>query len=317
MLVQPHSFHVPFARPVQAAPLEDVISDSVQRMEVDLGAELAAKARKEWEKKSNVGEMAPVWMAGNWLGDLKPQQMAEQDHSGYVFPLLREAATPAAPFALEVVDRFLPTLTSARDRNHLVESAARCLRKSTEAEARLHFGLFCGALSDGGLAVRRYLAEQVIEQQPEFADVMQHGLAVAEKLDDGTRLGQHQASRALYSSFFATKATSMPREQLKILAAGLQSHPSNTLWREEQFKIRFPDTVQLITDPAPQVRVAQANLDALGDPLFAQSEDPVKTLQQIGQLWPERQKMKVGSSAGIRLEGAHLRVGGVVLRTKA
>jgi hypothetical protein len=318
--VQAHSFHTPFARPVQAAPLDQVMIDSVQRMEADLGPEVALRARTDWEKKlakNQSTEMTPVWMAGNWLSELEPDQMAAQDHTSYVLPFLRETTHPAAPAMVEVVDRFLPTLTSARDRNHLVESAARALRRSTEREARFAFGMFCGALTDGGLAVRRHLAEETIAKDPQFTDLMQFGLEVASRLDDGTRLGQHQASRALYSSFFATKATATPAEELKVTAAGIQSHAGNTLWQENEFRNRFPDTVALITDPSLQVKVAQVNLDVLGDPLFAQTDDPVGMLRKIGILWPERKKWKAEQSTGIRMQGDHLLVGGVALRTKA
>lgn len=101
------------------------------------------------------------------------------------------------------------------------------------------------------------------------------------------------------------------------MAAALQSHPGNTLWRDDRFATRYPDTVALITSEEPQVNVARANLQALGDPLFAKSDDPVGTLQQIGQLWPERQKLVATQFAGVRQEGDHLRVGGVALRVKA
>lgn len=311
-----------FLRPTAASalPLDQVVDQAADRLERDLGLEMAEKARRQWGKsieKNGTSEMTAVWLAGNWLADLKPDQMATQDHTGYVLPMLKASPHPAAPAMLEVVDHFLPTLTKARDRNHLVESAARALRRSSVEEARLAFGQFCGALSDGGLAVRRYLAEQVMARDPEHAPVMRFGLEVARKLDDGTPLGQHQASRALYASFFATKATSMASEMLPVMAAGLQSHPGNTLWSEDKFTSRFPDTVALLTDPGPQVQVARACLEALGDPLFARADDPVATLQRIGTLWPERQKMQAAVSSGVGYQGERLLVGGVALRTKA
>lgn len=321
--MQVQTFSSPsFWRPTTACapPLDQVVAQSAERLERDLGLEMAEKARRQWGKtieKNGTSEMTAVWLTGNWMADLKPDQMASQDHTGYVLPMLQASPHPAAPAMLEVVDHFLPTLTRPRDRNHLVESAARALRRSTVEEARLAFGQFCGALSDGGLGVRRYLAEQVIAQDPDHAAVMRFGLEVARKLDDGTPLGQHQASRALYASFFATKATSMESEMLPVMAAALQSHPGNTLWSEDKFTSRFPDTVALITDPTPQVRVSRACLEALGDPLFARAEDPVATLQQIGQLWPERQKMQAAVTSGVRYQGERLVVGGVSLRTKA
>lgn len=320
--MQVHALGLSFARPTAAStgpePLDRVVLRSADSMAADLGAELAEKARQAWTKTlgSNT-EMAPAWMTANWMYDLKKEQILGQDHTPYVLPILRQSQHEAAGEVLATIDRFLPSLESPRDRNVLVESAARALRKSTVEEVRQYFGMFCAGMTDGGLEVRRHLAQQTIERDARHADVMQFGLEVARRLDDGTKLGQHQASRALYASFFACRLTSMPAEQLKIAAAGLQSHHSNTLWSEEKFSHRYPDTASLITEESVAAHVAQTCLEVLGDPMLARKPDPIDTLQRIGELWPMRELIRVAPSAGIAFTGDHVRVGGVALRKKS
>ncbi len=300
-------------------PLDVLVKSSVDSMRTALGPELAERASRTWGKgleKAAAGPatMVAVWLASNWLADLKPEQMSGQDHTPYVLPFLRASTHPAAPAMLEVVDHFLPQLTSTRDRNHLVESAARALRRETVAQARLAFGQFCGALTDGGLAVRRHLAEQVRASQPEQAELMTFGLKLAERLDDQTPLGQHQASRALYSCFMTSQFADSDPEQRCVAAAALLSYPGNTLWSENAFSTRFPDTVALIQDPGPLEEVARTCLTTLsqqfGLPKVLEQGEPVATLQQIGALWPQLRQLYPPPAAGVQLEAGRVVVGG-------
>ncbi len=302
-------------------PLDVLVQSSVDSMRGQLGPELAERAARTWGKgleKAATGPatMIAAWLAANWLADLKPEQMASQDHTPYVLPFLRASTHPAAPAMLEVVDQFLPTLTNPRDRNHLVESAARALRRETTEQAHLAFGEFCGALTDGGLAVRRHLAEKVQASDPDQIEVMRFGLGVASRLDDESPLGQHQASRALYACFRTGQLEATP-EQRTVSAAAILSYHGNTLWSENSFPTRFPDTVQQIQDPSRMQQVATACLETLSQ-LYSLSDltgraAPLETLQEIGSLWPHlREVYRVcqSHSPGVQLEHGRVRVGG-------
>ncbi|MCE7869243.1 hypothetical protein DYH09_02575 [bacterium CPR1] len=300
-------------------PLDVLVRGSVDSMMAALGPELAERASRTWGKgleKAAAGPatMVAVWLASNWLADLKPEQLSGQDHTPYVLPFLRASNHPAAPAILEVVDHFLPQLPSPRDRNHLVESAARALRRETVGQARLAFGQFCGALGDGGLAVRRHLAEQVRASDPEQAELMTFGLKLAERLDDRTPLGQHQASRSLYACFMTSQFADSDPEQRCVAAAAVLSYPGNTLWSENAFASRFPDTVALIQDPGRLEEVARTCLETLGQqyglPKVLEQGEPVATLQQIGALWPQLRQLYPAPAAGVQLEADRVVVGG-------